>query len=83
MEPSDVQGGHATAEGRQCKRLDPQWSGSSSYGEETRSVFGVKGTCWNLWGEEFFKVNGDIAMDALMCVEEDFVFNPGGDGEPV
>lgn len=68
--------------GGSVKGSIPNGAGLSPMGEETISVFGVKGTCWNLWDEEF-KVNGDIAMDALMCEEGDFVLNVGGNGKLV
>lgn len=52
--------------------------GHSTEGERRRSR-----RLGDVWGEEFLKVLGGIAMDAQECEEGDFVLNPGGDGKPV
>ncbi len=67
------------ARGGGAKSSIPNVASLNPRGEETISLCGTEGMCWNL----LFKVNGSIAKDALMCEEGDFVFNVGGNGKLV
>ncbi len=54
-----------------------------SEGLEEIAILGMEVSGWCLQGEEFLEVGRGIAMDTLIGEENDFVFNPIGDREPV
>ncbi len=70
MEPSDVQGGHSTGEGRRHKGSVPNCASLGPWRKEPVSVCGTERTCCDLWSKKFFKVGGSISMDTLMCKEK-------------